>query len=113
MASLFYFFSSCVPGFELEMSSVSKAVSLGEWTHEQRGRAGGTKLERALHEGAGCVLGGGSSRLCCVRSTPKLAWARRNGTIWHWGKVSFKECIWCLQHLKSQVMQRAVGAAIL
>lgn len=92
------------------MSSVSKAVSLGEWTHEQRGRAGGTKLERAPH---GRALRGESSRLCCVRDTPKFAWARRNGTIWHWDEVGFKECVGCLQHFKSQVMQRAVGAAML
>lgn len=38
---------SCLPGFELKASSVSETVSLGEWTHERRGRAGGTKLERS------------------------------------------------------------------
>lgn len=69
LISFFLFLLSCLPGFELEMSSVSKAVSLGEWTHGQRGRAGGTKLcteELAVcseEEVAGCAVWGAHQNL--------------------------------------------------
>lgn len=74
----FIFFKgrSCLPGSELKASSVSETVALGEGTHERRGRAGGTKMERAaawrLHveePAVGWQAGGG--RLCDARDTPK------------------------------------------
>ena len=57
-------------------SSVSKTVSLGEWTHEWRGRAGGTKLERSAAwqlraEEPAVRLEAGGSRLCDARGAPK------------------------------------------
>lgn len=111
MMSLFIFFNFKLPTWFWTRSELClqgcQSGRVDTWAERQSWR------HKSLHGGAGCALGGGSSRLCCVSGTPKLAWARRNGSIWHWDEVSFKECIWCLQHLKSQVMQRAVGAAVL
>lgn len=92
---------SFLPGFELKVSAVSQTVTLGEWTHGWRGRAGGTKLERSavwqLHAEEPAVRSGaGGSRLYNVRGTPKPGhlqpglgkWA--NQTIWQRNEVRFR-----------------------
>ena len=73
---------NCLPDFELKASSASETSSLGEWTHEWRGRAGGTKLVRAAAwqlcaaEPAVCLEAGGS-RLCQARGRTPSALLRQ------------------------------------